>query len=151
MPPLRIYIDTSVVGGVFDDGIEEESLRIFSLAREGRIRLLLSSTLFAELENAPAEVAENIDSLPPHCREIVPDTPEADRLWAAYMREKVVPAKYEDDAIHVANATVSRADAIVSWNFKHLVNTNRIAGFNAVNQAMGFPAIRIISPPGLEC
>lgn len=150
MPPPRIYIDTSVVGGVFDDGFEDESRRIFELAHSGRIILLLSETLFLELADAPAEVFMVVDELPVNYRELVRDTAEVDKLWSAYMREKVVPAKYEDDALHVATATVCRADAIVSWNFKHLVNTNRIIKFNAVNRAMGFREIRIVSPPALE-
>jgi len=46
----------------------------------------------------------------------------------------------------VAAATVARADAIVSWNFKHIVRLDRIRGFNAVNLMQGYGIITIVSP-----
>lgn len=151
MPPLRIYIDTSVVGGVFDDGFEEESRRIIDLARDGRIILLISDIVLRELRGAPDSVRDVLIDLPNSSKELVADHPEADELGQAYMNEKVVPDKFRDDAAHVATATFYRADAIVSWNFKHLVNTNRILQFNAVNRAMGHREVRIVAPPALEC
>jgi hypothetical protein len=35
---------------------------------------------------------------------------------------------------------------IVSWNFRHLANLRREAGFNAVNLLQGYPQVRILSP-----
>jgi hypothetical protein len=48
--------------------------------------------------------------------------------------------------LHVAAATVAGADLILSWNFKHIVNFNRIRGFNSVNIRMGYRAMTILSP-----
>ena len=50
------------------------------------------------------------------------------------------------DALHVASATVFSADLILSWNFKHMVNFNRIRGFNGVNVRMGYRSMSIMSP-----
>lgn len=46
----------------------------------------------------------------------------------------------------MAAATVARADAIVSWNFKYIVRMDRIRGFNAVNLAEGYAMIQIVRP-----
>ena len=73
-------------------------------------------------------------------------TPEADALASAYLTHKVVPAGYEDDAYHVAVCTVARIDFLVSWNFKHLTNARREAGFNAVNLLQGYPTVRMVAP-----
>ena len=62
------------------------------------------------------------------------------------MVQKVVPARYVDDARHVAIAVNHAIPYVVSWNFKHLVNVRREAGFNAVNVLHGYPSVRIISP-----
>jgi hypothetical protein len=35
---------------------------------------------------------------------------------------------------------------VVSWNFKHLANIKREAGFNAVNLLHGWPQMRILTP-----
>ena len=54
--------------------------------------------------------------------------------------------KYADDALHVAHATIARADVIVSWNFRHLVNPAQIRSFNGINLAKGYGMIVILSP-----
>jgi len=48
--------------------------------------------------------------------------------------------------MHVALATVSNADLIVSWNFKHIVNFQKIPLYNAVNTLNRFGKIAIYSP-----
>jgi hypothetical protein len=50
------------------------------------------------------------------------------------------------DAQHIAVATVARVDVLVSWNFRHIVNVDRIHGFNAVNLRAGYPLLEIRSP-----
>ncbi|MCG7852032.1 MAG: hypothetical protein MIO92_05875 [Methanosarcinaceae archaeon] len=64
----------------------------------------------------------------------------------AYLREGVITDKYLLDAQHIAIATLSRVDAMVSWNFKHIVNLNRIRLYNSVNLKLGYPMIDIRSP-----
>ena len=54
-----------------------------------------------------------------------------------------------NDAVHVAAATLTRQDVLVSWNFRHLVNRRRRAMVWSVNTTAGFPAIDILSPPEL--
>jgi hypothetical protein len=48
--------------------------------------------------------------------------------------------------IHSALATIHNADVLVSWNFKHIVNVNRIRGYNTVNLNNGFKALDIRTP-----
>ncbi|GMR24207.1 MAG: hypothetical protein BMS9Abin37_2725 [Acidobacteriota bacterium] len=50
------------------------------------------------------------------------------------------------DAQHIAMATVARADVLVSWNFKHIVNLHRIQGYNSVNLRRGYPILEIRAP-----
>ena len=42
-----------------------------------------------------------------------------------------------DDATHVAAATVAKADAVVSWNFKHIVRLDKIKAYNEVEARDG--------------
>jgi hypothetical protein len=71
---------------------------------------------------------------------------EIEKLARAYLAANVVTAKFVDDALHVAMASVHGIRLIVSWNFKHLVNVRREDGFNAVNLVEGWPPVRIVSP-----
>lgn len=62
------------------------------------------------------------------------------------MDAAIVTWKFADDALHVALATLAKTDAIVSWNFKHLVNPIKIRMFNEVNISRGYGTIVIMSP-----
>jgi hypothetical protein len=59
---------------------------------------------------------------------------------------KILGPKWLDDMTHVAIATVSRADAIVSWNFKHIVRLDKMKAYNQVNILNGYGILTIISP-----
>jgi hypothetical protein len=51
-----------------------------------------------------------------------------------------------DDCIHIATATFYKADILVSWNFKHIVNVYRIRGYNSTNIRSNYPSLEIRSP-----
>ena len=50
------------------------------------------------------------------------------------------------DAQHIAMATIARVDVLVSWTFKHIVNLERIHGYNSVNLRRGYPLLEIRFP-----
>lgn len=147
---LRIYVDTSVFGGVLDEEFHAASRGLIERAIQGRVLFLLSDLAVEELADAPQGVKDAVSSIPRQNMERVPLGAEARSLAAAYMTARVVPAASEGDALHVAAATVAGANLIVSWNFKHIVNYRRIQLFNSVNLAMGYPLIDIRSPLELE-
>ena len=62
------------------------------------------------------------------------------------INEKVVGKTSREDCLHIALATIHKADILVSWNFKHIVNVHRIRGYNSVNLKMGYSTIDIRSP-----
>lgn len=142
----RVYIDTSVLGGCCDEEFAPESRALIEMAVRGEIVLLLSDLLFQELEGAPADVLAVVRRLPEDSFLPVTATTESEDLRDSYMAAQVVGPSSEDDALHVAIATVSNADLIVSWNFKHIVHVDKIRRFNAVNLVQGYQAIDIRSP-----
>lgn len=145
MPP-RYYFDTSVFGGVFDAEFETESLQIFELVKSGKIICLLSEVTESELINAPERVRQFVLGLHPTTIERVKTTTELIILAETYIIEKVVGATSRDDCFHIASATVYAADALLSWNFKHIVNEHRIKGYNCINLRLGYKEPDIVSP-----
>jgi len=143
--PLRVYVDTSVFGGVHDEEFRDPSERFFTAVRVGAFVVLVSEALVVEISSAPAVVQATFEAHRTQM-EAVETTAEAAALAEAYLAAGVVPAASRVDALHVALASVARADAVVSWNFKHLVQLRRIRGFHAVNVLRGYPLIEIRSP-----
>jgi len=143
---MLVYVDTSVFGGAFDKGFEQASGAFFERVRGGAFEVAVSALVLDELERAPVQVRELFTELEPLLVRV--DIVEAAyALQQAYLEARVVGRKWETDALHVATATVSGCRAIVSWNFKHIVNFRRIPLYNGVNQMQGYGPIAIHTPP----
>jgi hypothetical protein len=67
-------------------------------------------------------------------------------LAVSYIEAGILGNSSMADALHVVAATVARADLILSWNFKHIVNYDRIHKYNGVNYLKGYTPIEIHSP-----
>jgi hypothetical protein len=149
MPKVRVYADTSVFGGVADEEYAEPSRLFFERVRRGAVVLIVSTQVLRELSGAPQIVRQELEGLPQEHLEATEVTAEVEPLADAYIAAGVLGAGWRGDAIHVAAASVAGADLIVSWNFKHIVNYNRIPRYNAVNVLNGYRPIEIRSPAEL--
>lgn len=146
----RIYIDTSVFGGYFDEEFAEHTIPLFDRLKNNEFTLLFSSVTQDELENAPDKVKELVKSIKTDSTEFLDTTDEAVDLATEYITEKVVGQTSYADCLHIALATINRADFLVSWNFKHIVNVQRIRGYNSINIKNGYRQIEIRSPREFE-
>ena len=142
----RIYIDTSVVGGYFDDEFSSDTILFFERVLKGEIIILVSDLLEAELLRAPAFVKDFLVKIPNKQIERVKLLPEATELADKYIDAGVVGKTSRADCQHIAIATICKADVLVSWNFKHIVNLERIRGYNGINYQMGYNMIEIRTP-----
>lgn len=142
----RLYFDTSVFGGIYDDEFEEISILLFEKVRLGLIVCVYSDLSETELENAPQRVKDFFYELPKEHTQKVEVTEEAFELAQKYLDAKVVGPTSADDCRHIATATINKVDYLVSWNFKHIVNVFRIRGYNSINILFGYPQLDIRSP-----
>jgi hypothetical protein len=142
----RIYIDTSVIGGCLDDEFSTWSKLLFDEFRSGVKIAVVSDLTLQELDDAPEEVREILSELSSHAVEYVFLSAEAIALADAYIAQGVVTEKHLIDTQHIAIATIERVDVLVSWNFKQIVNLDRIRKFNAVNLMQGYQILEIRSP-----
>jgi hypothetical protein len=144
--PLRVYADTSVFGGCFDEKFQIESVRFFEEVRQGLFVVVVSNVTLDELALAPDAVRGVLANLLPEQVEIVSTSPESDGLRNAYLEAGVVGPASSNDAAHIAVATTSNVDLVVSWNFKHIVHFEKIGGYEGVNSLLGYRSPRIYSP-----
>jgi predicted nucleic acid-binding protein len=146
MAVLTFYLDNSVLGGYFDSEFQEATRRLWRMAEAGECRFVASVVTQEEAAQAPPDIVMLFARTFPDDGALLELTPRAEELAQAYLAAEVVPPRYVDDARHVAIATTQGIGVLVTWNFRHLANYRREAGFNRVNLERGYPTIRIISP-----
>jgi len=105
---------------------------------------IILSHVVAELENgAPEHVINNLKTINYDEYDI---TEDMEKLAEKYLEQNIVSENFYNDALHIAVATVIGVDVLVSWNFKHIVNLNKIKLFNSVNLREGYNILEIRSP-----
>jgi len=143
---LRIYVDTSVLGGCFDVEFAQWSNGLIRDFRAGRLMPVLSDVTAAEVSDAPESVRDLHQDLLVIAQPVLTITPEVLALVMAYEARRILAAKYAADMRHIALATIAAVDSLVSWNFKHIVRLEKIRLFNAVNVELGYRPLTILSP-----
>ena len=139
-------METSVFGGVDDEEFADASRRFFERVRRGWCIPVVSEITYGELRDAPEAVQRVLQNIADQGLEEVPINAQVEELADAYIASKALGLASRVDAVHVAAATVGDADLILSWNFKHIVNYERIRVFNSVNMLNGYRLIDIRSP-----
>jgi len=142
----RVYTDTSVFGGYFDEEFRDGSIQLIEEFKNGEKVLVISDVTLRELELAPDNVKKLLDEIPSENIEYVIFNDDSNFLSEKYIEENAVSPKYLLDAQHIAIATLNKVDVLVSWNFKHIVNLRRIQLYNSVNIKYGHSFIEIRSP-----
>jgi len=143
---LRLYLDTSVFGGYFDKEFEKYTIPFFERVFNSEFTILFSTVTEEELINAPERVKELVKRIKVKDTEFINETDEVVELALNYISEKVVGKTSYADCLHIAIATIKQADYLISWNFKHIVNVERIRGYNSINIKNGYKVLDIRSP-----
>jgi hypothetical protein len=107
---------------------------------------MLSDLTAQELEFVREEIRNLITDIPESNRVDIIVDDEAIKLVEIYITEGALTNKSYNDALHIALATLNNADVLASWNFKHIVNLNKIRLYNSINLRFGYRLIEIRSP-----
>jgi predicted nucleic acid-binding protein len=142
----RIYIDTSVLGGYFDVEFQVATKLLFNRIINKDFFIYFSEVNDTELALAPLHIRDLKLLIPKESFKYLEIDNEVEILTQTYIREKALGKSSENDAYHIALASVNRLDCLISWNFKHIVNYNKIKMFNSINLRLGYPLIDIRSP-----
>ncbi|MEJ7684013.1 MAG: hypothetical protein WKG06_40400 [Segetibacter sp.] len=142
----RIYIDNSVIGGYFDEEFEEPTRKLFDRIENKDFIVFFSEVNETELALAPPHIRDLRNKIPIDCVQFIEIDDEVDNLAQTYISEKALGKSSENDAYHIALTSVNRLDCLISWNFKHIVNFDKIKMFHSINIRLGYPIIDIRSP-----
>ncbi|MGD9201603.1 MAG: PIN domain protein [Chitinispirillia bacterium] len=142
----RVYTDTSVFGGYFDEEFKDGSIQLFDEFKIGIKIMVISDITLRELQLAPENVRNLLGKIPDQFTEFIRFDDDAKFLSTKYVEDGAVSEKYLLDAQHIAIASLNHVDVLVSWNFKHIVNLRRIQLYNSINLKYGYPMIEIRIP-----
>lgn len=147
---LKLYFDTSIFNFALADDVPKEkevTLKLFDEVRNGKYEVYVSEVVIREANRASEEKAKSLIDL---INEVVSEelyvNDEVQELAKRYVTEGIIPERYEDDALHIAVASVNNLDAIISWNFAHIVKLKTKKEVVGVNAISGFKEIEIYSP-----
>ena len=142
----RIYLDTSVIGGCLDKEFQEWSKQLFAEFSAGKKIAVISDITLDEIERARQEIRDLLKVIPEEHKEYIFNDEETEDLADAYLKEGAITKKWHEDALHIAIATINKVDVLVSWNFKHIVNLDKIKKYNGVNLKNGYTILEIRNP-----
>ena len=149
---IKLYLDTSVISHIDapHKPVEERMTRAFYQfveERSNEYELVISPVVDLEVRNCPGEKKFRLLALIDRMNFVqLPENREALDLANTYVEYNVRTERYIRDLTHVAYATVSRCDFVVSWNMKHLANPRTIVRANAVNRLKNYCSISIVTP-----
>ncbi|MBU3933556.1 MAG: PIN domain-containing protein [Candidatus Omnitrophica bacterium] len=148
---MRIYIDTSVINGLYAEDapwIKEATKNFFEIARRNNYTLYVSDFVVVEIERTPNPIRRKklLNTIRKYRLKKILTTEQAEKLAEIYIKNDIIPHKYLPDALHIAIASVHKISALVSWNFKHIVRHKTRIGANSVNKKCGYIQIDICSP-----
>lgn len=148
--PLKLYVDTSVWNFALEKQRHEYSFarEFFNLVKKKRkYEIFVSDLVHGEIMDAHEGRKRFLRNLLAKHKPLnLEATEEAFKLAIIYVSENIIPRNHQDDAIHIAIATINKCNYIVSYNYKHIVRAKTIRGVHIINQQRGYDLIEIVSP-----
>jgi predicted nucleic acid-binding protein len=150
MKRLKLYLDTSVISHLDASDVpdkEADTKRLWEDIKAGKYEVVISELTLVEMRNCPEPKRSFLrEAITQIISVHVERNDESQRLSDLYVEIGGLPPKSRDDATHIAIATISSCDIILSWNFRHIVNLRAMTAVEAVNIKEGYKPIRILSP-----
>ena len=147
---MRLYLDTSVFGALFDREIprrvEITRLLLDSIIK-GKNTGMISNVVLEEIQRAPGDLKEKIlEKIRKVPLEIISEDETSADLLEIYEKGSFIRQTARLDLRHLAVSVINGADAVVSWNFRDIVNVRTRRAVHSINLRLGLSLIEIVSP-----
>jgi predicted nucleic acid-binding protein len=145
---LKLYLDTTIFNFAFSDkSPEERDLTLKFFKNIDRFEVSISNVVLEEVGRcAMPKRAQLMELINRHDLNVLELDQESAKLAQRYIKERMIPVKYENDAFHIAIASVNDIDAILSWNFEHIVKVKTKREVVGINLIMGYRRLDIYTP-----
>jgi len=146
-----IYLETTIFNFPFADDAPQyqaDTLKLFAEIKTGKFQAFTSEYVMQELEDT--KDTEKLGRMKALIAEygitLIPANAEIKRLSDAYIAAGIIPEKFNTDALHIAAATVTGLDYIISLNFRHIVKHKTIIETELINAREGYKRMFIYNP-----
>ncbi len=150
MKKIKYYLDTTIFNFVFAEGDVEKkdiTIKLFKDFPETAEGIYISDEVIREISRADEPRKSQLEGLIRATNPLLLEVNiEAQELADRYVKEGIIPPRYRSDALHIAIAVINGIEAIISWNFKHIVKLKTRIMVNGVNRLLGYHEIEICSP-----
>jgi predicted nucleic acid-binding protein len=150
MSKPTIYLETTIFNFPFVDDAPQykaDALRLFEEIKDGKFQAFTSEYVVEELEAATDILRnEQLELIQKYGITKIPSSDEAKWLADVYISAGIIPLRYRTDATHIAVATVTGVESIISLNFQHIVKHKTIIETEKINAREGYKRVFIHTP-----
>lgn len=147
---MRLYLDTSIIGALFDEempGRIRITRGLLNLIVEGKHIGVISNIVLEEIDKSPEELKKRlINEIQKVPFQVIAEDENSADLLEIYEQANFIRKGARLDLRHLSVATAYGVDAVVSWNFRDIVNIKTRRAVHSVNLRLGYPLIEIVSP-----
>ena len=147
----RVYIETSIPSFYYTLRTDTESLARQSWTRKwwkeyaNQFTLISSLAVIEELSAGTTEKTQDWIALVENL-EMLSISDRIKQIAQIYIDRLIMPRDSSGDALHLAVASFHNADALLTWNCRHLANLNKIYLIRQINQGLGLPTPDLATP-----
>lgn len=124
---------------------QQQATRDWWNERRQRYELFVSVLVMEEANRGDASAVTDRIRVLEECQ-VLPFPKEAEVLTRALLASRLIPAKADADAAHIATAAVHEMDFLLTWNCRHIANAAIVEKLRAICEREGFPAPVICTP-----
>lgn len=146
MKILNVYIDFSIIRGVFEEEFASYSKLFFDCALAGDFKIIVSDILEQELQNSDDIYQDFYSKIPETVIVRVKFDEHAEELAMKYLRANVLSETLVPTYRHIALASTIKADIFLSWDIKNTSNILIRRIYNSVNLLNMLPLLEITYP-----
>ena len=146
-----VYIETTIPSFYYTLRRDIESRAMQSWTRKwwtqyaAQFTLVSSIVVINELSDGTSKKTQDRINLVKDL-EMLSVTTEIDQIAQTYIDRLIMPQDMFGDAHHVALASFYNVDALLTWNYKHIANLNKIYRIRQINQELGLQTPELATP-----
>jgi predicted nucleic acid-binding protein len=146
----KMYLDTSIISHLRQEDVPEkmrDTIRFWDAIKAGEYDVAISQVTLDEIDRCPEpKKNELLRELSEITYQFIEPSIEIEAIAAKFVENNILTVKNIDDCRHIAASIVCECDAIVSWNFKHIVNYKTIRGVKLISLMTGYKEVAIYTP-----